>query len=82
MCTLVYIPTYPSDHSGRFLQTVSCGAESKLKLIVEKQRQLVEQLQDAQGKLREAQITRQQPFVQQARGKRSSHRHRPGVAPS
>ena len=76
------IRTCSSYHSETLLQTVSCGAEAKLEHAAEKQQQLVKELQDAQGKLREVLMKRQQPFMQQARAEHSSYHHRHGVAPS
>lgn len=73
---------YSWHRPGRLLETVSCCAEAKLKHAAEKQQQLVEELQDAQGKLREAQMKRQQPLMQQAMAEHISYHHRHEVAPS
>lgn len=78
---VLYVPTC-SSYFSESLPQISCGAEAKLQHAAEKQQQLVKELQDAQGKLREVLMKRQQPFMQQARAEHSSYHHRHGVAPS
>ena len=58
------------------------GAEAKLEHVAERQQQLLEELQATQGKLREAEKTSQQAFVQQMGVEQSSYHHAHGGIPS